>query len=49
MWQDEAVWQDETEEAVHLNWVPILSFAGSVVCSLAIWVGLYRLVEYVVK
>jgi len=43
------MWQDETEQAVHLNWTAILSFGGSVACSLAIWLGLIRMVQFFVK
>jgi hypothetical protein len=42
------MWQDDTEEVVHLNWIPILSLTGSIACSLAIWFGLIRVVEYFV-
>jgi hypothetical protein len=42
------MWHNDTEET-HTNWVAILSFAGSAVCSFAIWVGLIRIVERIVK
>ena len=42
------MWRNDTEET-HLNWVAILSFAGSVACSFAIWVGLIRFAERLVK
>jgi hypothetical protein len=43
------MWHDETEESIHLNWTAILSLAGSIVGSLAIWIGLFRAVHYFVK
>ena len=43
------MWQDDTEEAVRPNWMAILSFTGSVICSLGIWVGLIRVIEHFVK
>ncbi len=42
------MWHNDTEET-HLNWVAIFSFAGSAVCSFAIWVGLIRIAERIVK
>jgi len=43
------MWRPETEEPMHLNWVAICSFTGSVVLSMAIWVGLFRAYERLVK
>ncbi|HUM03955.1 MAG TPA: hypothetical protein VLT90_00745 [Terriglobales bacterium] len=43
------MWPEDTEQAVHLNWTPILSLTGSIACSLAIWLGLYRAIVYFVK
>ena len=42
------MWRNDTEET-HPNWVAILSLAGSAVCGFAIWVGLIRIVERIVK
>ena len=42
------MWRNDTQET-HLNWVAICSFAGSAVFSFAIWVGLIRAVERIVK
>lgn len=42
------MWRNDTQDT-QLNWVAIGSFAGSVVCSFAIWVGLIRMVERIVK
>jgi hypothetical protein len=39
----------ERERFVHLNWIAILSYTGSLAVSLAIWVGLFRVVEHFVK
>ena len=43
------MWHDETEEQVHLNWTAIFALAGSIVGSLAIWIGLFRAVQFFVK
>jgi hypothetical protein len=43
------MWHDGAEGPVHLNWIAILSLTGSIVGSLAIWVGLFRTVQYFVK
>jgi hypothetical protein len=43
------MWRNDTEDVTHLNWIAILSFAGSALCSMAIWVGLIRAVERIVK
>jgi hypothetical protein len=43
------MWRPETEEPMHLNWVAIFSFTGSVVLSMAIWVGLFRAYEHLVR
>jgi hypothetical protein len=39
----------ERERYVPPNWIVLLSYAGSVVASLAIWAGLYRLVQHFLK
>jgi len=39
----------ERGRAVRLNWIVILSYTGSVAVSLAIWVGLFRIVEHFAK
>jgi hypothetical protein len=43
------MWRNDTQEATHLNWIAILSFAGSAVFSMAIWVGLIRAIERIVR
>jgi len=43
------MWQEELEEPAQLNWTAILSLTGSIACSLAIWLGLFRMVQYFVK
>ena len=40
------MFHDQPPESVQLNWTAILSFTGSVAVSLAIWVGLFRAIEY---
>ena len=39
----------ERERYVQLNWIAILSYTGSLVVSVAIWVGLFRVVQHFVK
>ena len=39
----------DQEETVRLNWAAILSFSGSIAVSFAIWVGLFRVVHYLVR
>jgi hypothetical protein len=36
---------DKTQDFARLNWIAALSFAGSVGISLALWVGLFRVLE----
>jgi len=43
------MWQEQSNETIHLNWVAILSLTGSIAGSLAIWIGLFRAVQYFVK
>ncbi len=43
------MWHDEVEEPTHLNWTAILSLTASIAGSLAIWIGLFRAVQYLVK
>ena len=41
--------ESESEESVHWNWIPVFSYTASLLVSLAIWRGLFRAVEYLVK
>lgn len=43
------MWILESEKSVHLNWIAILSYTGSLALSLAIWTGLFRVVGHFVK
>jgi hypothetical protein len=43
------MWRPETEEPMQLNWAAILSFTGSVALSMAIWVGLFRAYQHLVR
>jgi len=43
------MWRPETEEPMQLNWVAILSLSGSMVLSMAIWVGLFRAYQLLVN
>jgi hypothetical protein len=43
------MWRNDTDEVTRPNWTAILSFAGSALCSMAIWVGLIRVVREIVK
>jgi hypothetical protein len=38
-----------SEKCVHLNWIAIFSYTASLAISLAIWRGLFRAVEHLVK
>ena len=42
------MWRNDTE-VTHTNWVAVISFAGSAAFSFAIWVGLIRVVERIVR
>jgi len=37
------------EKCAQWNWIAIFSFAGSLAVSLAIWTGLFRAVQHLVK
>lgn len=39
----------ERERLVQLNWIAILWYTGSLAVSLAIWAGLFRVVQHFVK
>jgi hypothetical protein len=39
----------EHDGAVGPNWIAILSYSASLVASIAIWTGLFRAVQYLVK
>ena len=39
----------ESESYVHWNWIPVFSYSASLVVSLAIWTGLFRAVQYLMK
>jgi hypothetical protein len=39
----------ERGQSARLNWIAILSYTGCVAASLAIWVGLFRVVQHFVK
>jgi hypothetical protein len=41
--------RDHTGGPIHLNWIAILSCAGSLAVSLSIWLGLIRVIEHFVK
>ena len=45
------MWTRESEKCVraHWNWIAILSYAGSLAVSLAIWTGLFRAVEHLLR
>ena len=45
------MWIRENEKCIGVqwNWVAIISYAGSLVVSLAIWRGLFLAVEHLVK
>ncbi len=43
------MWRPETEEPMHLNWVAIFSYTGSAAISMALWVGLFRAYQHLVR
>jgi hypothetical protein len=43
------MWIRESERCVHWNWIAIFSYTASLAVSLAIWRGLFRAVEHLVK
>ena len=45
------MWIRESEKCigVHWNWIAIFSYTASLAVSLAIWRGLFRAVEHLVK
>jgi len=43
------MWTREPERRVHWNWIAILSYTISLALSLAVWRGLFRAVEHLVK
>jgi hypothetical protein len=43
------MWIRESERCVHWNWIAIFSYTASLAVSLAIWKGLFRAVEHLVK
>jgi hypothetical protein len=42
------MWRPD-EEPMHLNWIAILSYSGSLVVSVAIWTGVFRIFASLVK
>jgi hypothetical protein len=43
------MWIRESDGYVHTNWVAIFSYTASLAVSLAIWRGLFRAVQFLVK
>jgi hypothetical protein len=43
------MWIRESGRSVHYNWIAIFSYTASLVVSLAIWKGLFRAVQFLVK
>jgi hypothetical protein len=45
------MWIRENEKSIDLqwNWIAIISYAGSLAVSLAIWTGLFRAVGHLLK
>ena len=37
------------EKKLEVNWTAILSYTGSVAVSLAVWFGVFRAVQYLIK
>jgi len=42
------MWRPD-EEPMHLNWIAILSYSGSLVVSVAIWTELFRVFTKLVR
>jgi hypothetical protein len=43
------MWIRESERCAHLNWIAIFSYSASLVLSLAIWGGLFRAAERLMR
>jgi len=43
------MWIRASEKFVHWNWTAILSYSGSLIVSLAIWAGVIRAVEHLIR
>jgi hypothetical protein len=43
------MWIRESERYVQWNWIAIFSYTASLAVSLAIWTGIFRAVERLVK
>jgi hypothetical protein len=43
------MWIRESERYVQPNWIAIFSYTASLAVSLAIWRGLFRAVQFLVK
>jgi hypothetical protein len=43
------MWIRESERYVQWNWIAIFSYTASLAVSLAIWTGIFRAVEHLVK
>ncbi len=43
------MWIRESEKSLHWNWIAILSYTASLAVSLAIWRGLFRAVQLLIK
>jgi hypothetical protein len=43
------MWIRESDRYVQWNWIAIFSYTASLAVSLAIWRGLFRVIEHLVK
>jgi hypothetical protein len=43
------MWIRERERCVHWNWIAIFSYSASLALSLAVWRGLFRAAEHLMK
>jgi len=43
------MWTPEPETHSRWNWIAIFSYAASLILSLAIWRGLFRAIEHLLK
>jgi hypothetical protein len=43
------MWTRKPENSVRVNWLVVFSYCASTIVSLAIWMGVYRAVEHLIK
>ena len=43
------MWIRESDRSIQYNWIAIVSYTASLAVSLAIWKGLFRAIQFLVK